>query len=144
MCKLSTQWGKKEKREPSSEMRASSKIGNACWRWEEANSSIWGWCESAFIACVSHFTSTAPASLDVNPSDCRMQEPAGLQSIPTAAPKHTQAAAPGALHPWGRSCSQSQHLPLRPIPPGAVLTQSCAHQQPALPAEVLARPIPSV
>lgn len=73
---LSTQGGKKEKREPSSEMRASSKIGNVCWRQEEANSSILGWCESTFIASVSRFTSTAPARLDVNSS--RMQEPAGL------------------------------------------------------------------
>lgn len=116
---LSTQWGKKEEREPSSEMRASSKIGNTCWRREEANSNVLGWCESAFIACVSRFTSTAPASLDVNPSNCTMQEPAGLQSSPAPVLKHSQAAAPANSAPHDAGiCSWSQSLQkqLWPIP----------------------------
>lgn len=56
-----------------------SKIGNACWRQEEANSNILCWCESAFIACMSHFTRTCTARLYVNFSNFPMS---GACSVP--------------------------------------------------------------
>lgn len=59
--------GEGRKREPSSKWEEeNSKMENACWRQEEANSNIFHWCESAFIAFVSHFTSTHTAILDVS------------------------------------------------------------------------------
>lgn len=66
---LPTHQGEKKKKRGSLAQKRGeecSKIGDACWWQEEANSNIICWCESAFIARVSLFTRTCTASLRLN------------------------------------------------------------------------------